>query len=141
MANGRIKSKVGEHEVNMKIINIEKLDLSKPIVMTGRNKNVMQVAKSLRAILYHCPREEDYFMDYPAVANELRDSLMHENRIVIVTTQSKEFLDCLLESDIDFTLATVRKYDHDDVNTYRLRVLTKKEALENRRNFDMELRI
>ena len=124
----------------MKIVNIEKLDGHKTIVLTGRDKNVRAIAKYLKARLYYVPRETDYFEDYPTVANELQNSLTYENGIVIITTQSKEFLDCLLESNIDFVQVTVRKYDHDDADTYRIRVLTKEEAWANRCAFSMELR-
>lgn len=124
----------------MKIINIEKLDTNKIIVLTGHPKNVRAVAKHLKAVLYYAPREEDYFEDYPAVANELQESLSYEKGIRIITTQSKEFLDCLLQSDIDFVQVTVRKYDHDDIDTYRIRVLTKEDALADRRVFKIELR-
>lgn len=124
----------------MKIINIEKLDGHKIIVLTGRDKNVRKIVKSLQARLYYCPREFDYFMDYPDVVNELQESLTHENGIVVITTQSAEFLDCLLESSIDFISATVRKYDNDDDDTYRLRVLTKEDAWKYRCDYDMELR-
>lgn len=125
----------------MNIINIEKLIDIKVIVMTGRCKNVRKVAQELKARLYHCPRNEDYFMDYPDVVKELQEEIKYEKGVVIITTQSKEFLDSLLTSDLDFVFATVRKYDHDDSDTYRLRVLTKEEAWENRRDFNMELRI
>lgn len=125
----------------MNIINLEKLDLNKIIVLTGHPKNVRAVAKCLKAVLYYAPREEDYFEDYPAVINELKESLLYEKGIRIVTTQSKEFLDCLLQSDLDFVQVTVRKYDHDDDDTYRIRVLTKEEAWANRCAFNFELRI
>ena len=127
----------------MKIINIEKLDGHKQIVLTGRPENVRKVAKHLKAVLYYAPRDTDYFEDYPDVANELKgcfESLANKRDIIIVTTQSKEFLDCLLESDLDFVQVTVRKYDHDDDDTYRIRVLTKEDALANRRAFNFELR-
>ena len=125
----------------MKIINIEKLDTSKTIVMTGRPNNVRKIAKHLEAILYYCPDVEDYFEDYPSIVHDLKEVVKHKNRVVIVTTQSKEFLDCLLESNMDFILATVRKYDHDDEDTYRLRVVTKEEALDCRCTFNMEFRV
>lgn len=124
----------------MKIINIEKLDTNKIIVLTGRPKNVRAVAKYLKAVLYTVPREEDYFEDYPAVANELQESLSYEKGIRIITTQSEEFLDCLLQSNIDFVQVTVRKYDSDDTDTYRIRVLTKEDAWADRCAFKMELR-
>ena len=124
----------------MNIINIEKLDTNKTIVMTGRPNNVRKIAKHLQAILYYCPNVEDYFEDYPSIVQDLKETVKHENRVVIVTTQSAEFLDCLLESNMDFIMVTVRKYDHDDEDTYRLRVTTKEYAVENRRAWNYELR-
>lgn len=124
----------------MKIINIEKLDGYKTIVLTGRDRHVRQIAKHLQASLYYCPNVNDYYKDYPIVADKLKESLTYEKGIVIITTQSKEFLDCLLESSIDFAMVTVRQFDNDDSDTYRLRVLTKEEALANCRAFKMELR-
>lgn len=127
----------------MKIINIEKLDGHKVIVITGRNENVRVIAKHLQAILYYAPRETDYFEDYPLVANELKetvDNMRHLDRVIAITSQSAEFLDCLLQSELDFTLVTVRK-DTKEKDLYRLRVATKEYALECREAFDMELRI
>ena len=125
----------------MNIINIEKLNGYKIIVLTGRDKYVRKVAKEMQVKLYCCPRYEDYYMDYPDVVKELQEEIRYEKRIVAIITQSAEFLDCLLTSELDFVLATVRKFDHDDSDTYRLRVLLKEEAWENRRDFNMELRI
>lgn len=125
----------------MKIINIEKLDPSKTIVMTGRPNNVRKIAKHLKARLYYCPDVEDYFEDYPSIVQDLKETLKYENGVVIVTTQSKEFLDCLLKSNMDFIMVTVRKYDHDEEDTYRLRVVTKEEAWANRCAFNMEYRV
>lgn len=124
----------------MNIINIEQLDGHKTIVLTGRDKHVRVVAKHLQARLYYTPRDTDYYEDYPMVAEELQKSLECESGIVIVTTQNEEFLDCLLKSDIDFILATVRQFDNDDADTYRLRVITKEYAWENRQVWNMELR-
>lgn len=123
----------------MDIINIEKLDGHKRIVLTGRDKNVRAIAKHLKAKLYYCPRDTDYYQDYPMIANELQKTLECESGIVIITTQSKEFLDCLLESNLDFILATVCKNDYED-DVYRLRVVTKAYALECRDAFNMEFR-
>ena len=124
----------------MKIVNIEKLDGHKRIVLTGRDKNVRAIAKYLEARLYYTPRDTDYFEDYPMVIDELKESLEYESGIVVVTTQNKEFLDFVLESDFDFILATVRKNDWED-DVYRLRVVTKEYALECREAFNMEFRV
>ena len=126
----------------MKIINIEKLDGHKVIVITGRNENVRVIAKNLQAILYYAPRETDYFEDYPLVANELKetvDNMRHIDRVVAITSQSAEFLDCLLQSELDFVLVAVRK-DTKEENLYRLRVVTKEDAWKNRCAFRFELR-
>ena len=123
----------------MNIMNIEKLDLSKPVVLTGRNEHVRAIAKELKAKLYYLPRCEDHYTDYPAIIKDLQRHLEYEDGIIIVTTQSAEFLDCLLESDFEFTQATVRHYNDD--SPYRLRVLDKTTALADRNTFKMELRV
>ena len=126
----------------MKIINIEKLDGHKTIVLTGRNENVMAIAKHLKAILHYAPRDTDYFEDYPMVAKELKetvDNMRNLDRVIIITSQSEEFLDCLLQSELDFVLATVRK-DSKEEDLYRLRVITKEDAWANRCAFHFELR-
>lgn len=124
----------------MEIANIEKLDLHKPIVLTGRNEHVRAIAKELKAKLYYLPRCEDHYTDYPAIIKDFQEHLEHESGTIILTTQSAEFLDCLLESDFEFTQVTVRHYDNDDVTAYRIRVLDKADALANRNAFNMELR-
>lgn len=127
----------------MNVVNIEKLDGHKTIVLTGRDENVRAIAKHLQAkILYYAPRATDYFEDYPMIAKNLKTLIenTHIDGVVIITSQSAEFLDCLLQSDLDFTMATVRKYDTDDNDTYRLRVTTKEYAWENRCAWHYELR-
>ena len=123
----------------MDIRNIEKLDLSKPIVLTGRDEHVRVIAKELKAKLYYLPRCEDHFTDYPAIIKDFQKYLEHEDGIIILTTQSAEFLDCLLESEFDFSQVTVRHYN--DGAPYRLRVTTKEEAYKNRQVFRFEMRI
>ena len=126
----------------MKIINIEKLDGHKVIVITGRDENVRVIAKHLKAMLYYVPRETDYFEDYPLVANELKetvDNMRHIDRVIAITSQNAEFLDCLLQSELDFALVTVRK-DTKEEKLYRLRVVTKEDAWKNRCAFRFELR-
>ena len=125
----------------MDIFNIEKLDLSKPIVLTGRNEHVRVIAKELKAKLYYLPRCEDHYTDYPAIIVDFQRhlSVTHKDGVVILTTQSAEFLDCLLESNFYFQQVTVRHYN--DGAPYRIRVLTKEEALANRELFNMELRV
>ena len=123
----------------MNIVNIEKLDLSKPIVLTGRDEHVRVIAKELKAKLYYLPRCEDHFTDYPTIIKDFQKHLEHEEGVIILTTQSAEFLDSLLESEFDFSQATVRHYNNGV--PYRIRVLTKEEVLANREVFNFEMRI
>lgn len=125
----------------MRIVNIEKLDGHKRIVLTGRDENVRKIAEHLKARLYYAPRETDYFEDYPLVAKELKELIdnEHTDDVIAITSQSAEFLDCLLQSELDFALVTVRK-DSKEENLYRLRVTTKEYAWENRCAWHYELR-
>lgn len=126
----------------MNVINVDKLDGHKIIVLTGRDENVRVIAKHIQAKLYYAPRETDYFEDYPLVAKELKetvDNMRHVDGVIAITSQSAEFLDCLLQSELDFVLATVRK-DSKEEDLYRLRVVTKEYALENRCAWHYELR-
>lgn len=126
----------------MTVVNIEKLAGCKVIVMTGRERHIMAVAPFIvrnQVDDITCyPGVDDYFQDYPDIVEDLRLGLESKDGSAVVITQSAEFLDCLLESKLAFVLATVRACPD---GVYRLRVLTKDEALENRRNFNMELRV
>lgn len=125
---------------DMQIINIEKLEGQKRIVITGRDRNVRVLAKHLQARLYYLPNDYDYFEDYPDCIKRLQQLIEGDGEVIAVTSQNIEFLDCLLESDMEFVLATVRQSEKDDRDTYRVRVLSKEEAVANRRAFKMELR-
>lgn len=125
----------------MKIINAEKLNGHEVIVLTGRDNHMRAAARGLQIeFYYYYPRMEDYYMDYPDIINRLGEELKNERKPVAIVTQSAEFLDCLLKSSIEFVLATVRHYDHDDKDTYRLRVVSKEEAREDRERYNMEFR-
>ena len=63
------------------------------------------------------------------------DTIKEENPPV-VTTQNAEFIDVLLNSDLNFDVITVRKYD----DSIRARTLTKKDALDLRETIELELR-
>lgn len=133
----------------MKIINIEKLIGHNVIVMTGRSIDILMVANQIvidpsfpQESLLSYPAADDYFQDYPTIiSGDLKDAIDNCGGTAIIETQSEEFLDCLLESDIEFVLATARRFDEDGLRTFRLRVLSKEEAWENRRTFNMELRV
>lgn len=133
----------------MEIINIEKLIGHNVIVMTGRNIDILLAAQQIvidpsypQEDILSYPGSNDYFLDYPTVISDrLKDEIDGFGGAVIIKTQSAEFLDCLLTSDIEFVLATVRRFDKDGLRNLRLRVLSKEEAWENRRDFHMELRV
>ena len=78
----------------------------------------------------------------PLVVKELKetvDNMRYLDRVIAITSQSAEFLDCLLQSELDFALVTVRK-DTKEEDLYRLRVISKEEAWANRCAFRFELR-
>ena len=77
---------------------------------------------------------------FDRLIRELGNELKDECKPVAIVTQSAEFLDCLLRSSIEFVLATVRHYDHDEKDTYRLRVVSKEGAREDRERYNMEFR-
>lgn len=124
------------------VVNIEKLSGHRIVVLTGRDKHARLVGSLLvnnpATNILTYPSSSEYFEDYPETIDCLNDRLRESgvNPIVIIT-QSAEFLDCLLESKMDFILATVREGQDKQL---RLRVLTKEEAISDRRKFSMELR-
>ena len=123
------------------ILGLEKLTGHKTIVMTGRNEDIEFVANRIveypHSNILFLPDHLLYFQDYPKDIDELREELDVLDEVVVIATQSKEYLDCLLESKLDFILATVRREDDE----YHLRVMSKSDALYMREMFDMELRV
>lgn len=128
----------------MRIVNIEKLNGCKNILLLGRPLSVNTVAKALvedpRNNILYCPGALDFFEDYPAIAEDICATVDETEERTIIATQSKEFIDTLLESDLDFMVATVRT-NQDTPDTYWLRVNSKADALACRRDFSMELRL
>lgn len=125
----------------MEIVNLDKLQDHKRIVLTGRYNPVMTVANELIddffANFWTAPHSIDYFEDYPSKINSMFDRFPAD-KTGIIYTNSLEFLDVMLESKHDFILGTVRM---DPNGQLRIRVKTKEEALYNRETFNMELRI
>lgn len=54
----------------------------------------------------------------------------------VITTQSLEMLDVLLESNLDFEVVTVRRYD----NEIKSRTMTKEDVIDCREKFDFDPR-
>lgn len=127
----------------MKIINGENLYGNKVIVLLGRHPDVCCIADHLNTIAIHRPGLYDYFMDYPAIINELYDRINNSDKPLIITTQSSEFLGLLLESKITFVVATVHKSmaGSKDEEVYRMRVLSKEDAYHLKEDYGIDLRM
>lgn len=125
----------------MEIVNLDKLQGHKRIVLTGRYNPVMTVANELIddffANFWTTPHSIDYFEDYPSKINNMFDRFPAD-KTGIIYTNSLEFLDVMLKSKHDFILGTVRE---DPNGQLRIRVKTKEEALYMRQAYDAELRI
>lgn len=128
----------------MRIVNIEKLRGSKTMLLLGRPLDAEIVARTLvndpKNDIIYCPSPLDYFQDYPQIISDIKDEVDETEERIVLTTQNKEFIDCLLRSDLDFMVATVRT-NSESPDTYWLRVNSKADALACRRDFDMELRL
>ena len=127
--------------MEMEIVNIDKLQDHKRIVLTGRYLDICQVkyklCKDLHDTFEMAPHAHTYFQYYPEIVDSLFNSIHHNYRHIIYTN-SIEFLDVMLKSKHNFILGTVRQ---DPNGQLRIRVLTKEEALHNRETFNMELRV
>lgn len=127
----------------MEIVNLDKLQGHKRIVLTGRYKHVYSAFTELfkrnnsHGTCDTAPGIDDYFEDYPEMVNDIFNNIWHDHTHIIYTN-SLEFLDVMLKSKHDFILGTVRQDPKDQL---RIRILTKEEALYNRQAFNMELRI
>ena len=62
--------------------------------------------------------------------------IAREEEPPVITTQSLEMLDVLLESDLDFEVITVRRYD----NEIKSRTMTKEDVVCYRERFDFDPR-
>lgn len=125
----------------MEIINIDKLQDHKRIVLTGRydhaNQVVIKLLKDCGGTFDPQPNRLTHFTDYPTIIDEMFDEIFHDH-CHIIYTNSLEFLDVMLKSKHDFILGTVRM---DPNGQLRIRVKTKEEALYMRQAYDAELRI
>lgn len=135
------------------IIGLDNIINEKVILLLGKPKDTELVLNKLReknrfVTDYWKPYPWVYFEEYHADIQDLFVSIkfvignietdgVNKGQAVIIC-QSKEYIDCMLrEERINFVVSTVR-YCPD--NTYRIRTLSKEEALKMRVTFDMELR-
>ena len=78
---------------------------------------------------------------YPSVTTHHTElveyvDIAREDKPSIITTQSLEIIDVLLESDLDFEVVTVRRYD----DGIKARTMTKEDVIDCRKKFDFEPR-
>ena len=124
--------------MNSKIVGLELLN-DRITLLLGRWEDVNKVfsAMSCRWPCYMSivPTSTMHFQDYPAHIQSMKDGFQ-DRRYHVIHTQSKEYVDCLLESDMEFGVVTVREVD----GQLRIRHLSKEEARYCRETFCMELR-
>ena len=79
-----------------------------------------------------------YYPTIPTYHTELGKyvDVIKESSPSVITTQSVEMMDTLLESDLDFEVVTARKVD----NVIYSRSLPKNEVVENRKMFGFDPR-
>lgn len=125
----------------MEIVNFEKIT-SKIVLITGRHEHVEYIAskltKNIRSDVYSLPEKTDYYKDYPEIVERLQRQIDVKDERTVVTTQSKEFIECLLESKMDFQAVSVI-FDNEDM-CYRCRVLDKDTAIKCKEVYNLELR-
>lgn len=95
-------------------------------LLLGRPENIINYATNI----YLCPSSETYFLDYNSYVDKIKQ-LYPISRYI--STQNKEMIDVLLLSDLNLDVITVRA---DEIIKR-----TKEEALQDRKNFSMELRV
>lgn len=83
-----------------------------------------------------CPEPDVDFSEFPNIINEIK-----EYNPSVIVSHNMEFIDCLLNSDLEFDVITVRFIYDSDPSMYYTRTLMKQDALELREKYEMELRI
>lgn len=83
-----------------------------------------------------CPEPDVHFSEFPNIINEIK-----EYNPSVIVSHNMEFIDCLLNSDLEFDVITVRGINYDNDELYYVRTLIKQDALELREKYEMELRI
>ena len=108
----------------------------KMILLLGINDVVEEYAENVLKI-----DMRNDIVYYPSVTThhtELRKyvDIAREEDPPVITTQSLEMLDALLESNLDFEVVTVRRYD----NEIKSRTMTKEDVIDCREKFDFDPR-
>lgn len=108
------------------------------ILLLGKSKNIgTYLANNVHQEdkIIFCPEPDVHFSDFPNIINEIK-----EYNPSVIVSHNMEFIDCLLSSDLEFDVITVRSIDDSDSSCYT-RTLIKQDALKLREKYEMELRI
>ena len=108
----------------------------KTILLLGINDVVEEYAEDILKVdvdedVMYCPSIIMHHTEYGQYIEAAKSKKYH-----IIHTQSLEMVDLFLESDLDFSVITVRKYG----NEIKARVLSKVEVAENRKAFNFDPR-
>ena len=108
----------------------------KMILLLGINDNVEWYAENVLKIDIR-----NDIVYYPSVTTHHTElgkyvDIAREEKPPVITTQSMEMIDVLLESDLNFDVVTVRMCD----NEIKSRTLTKEEVIDCREKFNFDPR-
>ena len=108
----------------------------KTILLLGRNNLVEKYAEhilkiDLRNDIVYYPTITDHHSEYPKYIDYIK-----EDEPPVVTTQSKEMIEVLLNSDLDLQVITVRDYN----GKLQSRKMSKKECLYISKSFNIDFR-
>ena len=110
------------------------------ILLLGKSKNIgTYLSENIHQEdkIIFCPEPDVHFSDFPNIINEIK-----EYNPSVIVSHNMEFIDCLLNSDLEFDVITVRSISNDDNDySYYTRTLTKQDAYKLREKYEMELRI
>ena len=106
------------------------------ILLLGKNDNVEKYAEDVLKVdmgndIVYYPSITDHHTEFGKYID-----IAKEEEPPVITTQSIEMIDVLLESDLDFEVVTVRRCDDE----LRARTLSKEEARKYRELFDFDPR-
>lgn len=108
----------------------------KMILLLGINDNIERYVENVLKIdigndIMYCPSVTTHHTELGKYVDIAR-----AEKPLVITTQSMEMIDVLLESDLDFDVVTVRMCD----NEIKSRTLTKEEVIDCREKFDFDPR-
>jgi hypothetical protein len=115
----------------MKINDVEKINLSDNIIITGKNEDIQIVLKTLNKQSVLLPSPTIYYKD---LMTEFEEKVITESWTV--QTNNLELIDSLLKTNYEFKIVRVENFQ----NELYLRVFSKKKAYKMRYENGLELR-